>query len=65
MHVLCGEGGVVHEEKVNIGDVVDNESLVAGGHHVAGLPVGAVSDLSRVSAPIAFPNLVPIHHSLA
>ncbi len=45
MHVLCGEGGVVHEEKVNIGDVVDNESLVAGWHHVAGLPVGAVSDL--------------------
>ena len=55
MHVLCGEGGVVHEEKVNIGDVVDNESLVAGGHHVAGLPVGAVSDLCRTrqSMPIS------------
>ena len=45
VNILCGEGSVVHEEKVNIGDVVDNESLVAGGHHVAGLPVGAVSDL--------------------
>lgn len=45
MHVLCGEGGVVHEEKVNIGDVVDNESLVAGGHHVAGLLVATVADL--------------------
>ena len=47
MHVLCGEGGVVHEEKVNIGDVVDNESLVAGGHHVAGLLVGTVTDLGH------------------
>ena len=29
----------MHEEKVNIGDVVDDKSLVAAGHHVAGLPV--------------------------
>ena len=45
MHVLCGEGGVVHEEKVELADVVDEESLVAGGHHVAGLLVGTVADL--------------------
>ena len=35
----------MHEEKVNISDVVDDKGLVAAGHHVARLPVGAVSDL--------------------
>ena len=43
--VLCGESLVVHEEEVDLGDVVDEEGLVAGRHHVAGLLVGAVSDL--------------------
>lgn len=60
--VLCGEGGVVHEEKVDVVDchvlvgpnsamqgagrtVGNEERLVAAGHQVAGLPVGAVSDL--------------------
>lgn len=55
-NVLCGEGGVVHEEEVDVSDwdslaactrtdtavcrtVGDEESLVAGGHEVAGLPV--------------------------
>lgn len=46
---LCGEGGVVHEEEVNIGDIVDEESLVAAGHQVAGFAVGAVSDLGHSS----------------
>jgi hypothetical protein len=27
--------------------VADEEGLVAGGHQVAGLPVGSVTDLSR------------------
>jgi hypothetical protein len=65
---LCGEGGVVHEEKFNIGNyvslvlsgrgkdlrsrtVADEESLVAGGHQVAGLAVGSVTDLYRYGQP--------------
>jgi len=43
--LLCGVGLVVHEEKFEIADVVDEESLVAGGHHVARLPVVAETDL--------------------
>ena len=39
MDVLCGEGLVVHKEKVDIAGVVDEKGLVAGGHHVAGLSV--------------------------
>jgi hypothetical protein len=34
----------VHEEELNVLGVVDEESLVAGGHHVAGLLVGTVTD---------------------
>ena len=43
--VLCGEGLVVHEEEVDVTGVVDEEGLVAGGHHVAGLLVGTVANL--------------------
>ena len=43
--LLSGVGLVVHEEKVEVAGVVDEESLVAGRHHVAGLPVAAVADL--------------------
>lgn len=35
----------MHEEEVQVAGVVDEESLVAGRHHVAGLLVAAVSDL--------------------
>jgi len=38
-------GSVVHKEKLDIVDVADEESLVAGGGHVAGLLVGAIADL--------------------
>jgi hypothetical protein len=38
-HLLCGEGLVVHKEEVDISGVIDEESLVAGGHHVASLLV--------------------------
>jgi len=41
---LCGESLVVHEEEVDVSDVVDEESLVARGHHMAGLLVGAITD---------------------
>ena len=37
--VLCGECLIVHKEEVDIAGVVDKESLVAGGHHVASLLV--------------------------
>ena len=39
VNVLCGECLIVHEEEIDIASVVDEESLVAGGHHVASLLV--------------------------
>ena len=43
--ILGSVGAVVHQEELDILGVVDEESLVAGGHHVTGLLVGAVTDL--------------------
>ena len=40
----------MHEEKVDITDVVDEESLVSGWHHVAGLLVGSETNLNISSA---------------
>lgn len=37
LNVLGGVGLVVHEEKVEVTGVVDDESLVAGWHQVTGL----------------------------
>jgi hypothetical protein len=48
---LSGVGGVVHEEEINVGDVVDEEGLVAGRHEMASFPVGAVSNLDSQSIP--------------
>lgn len=45
---LCGVGLVVHEEKVKLAGVVDEECLVSRGHHVPRLPVVAVSDLQNI-----------------
>ena len=45
VNVLSGVCAVVHEEKVDVVRVLDEESLVAGGHQVARLLVGAVADL--------------------
>lgn len=47
--ILSGVGAVVHEQKLNVPGVVDEEGLVARGHHVLGLLVGTVSDLSITS----------------
>lgn len=44
-NVLSGVSAVVHEEEVEVAGVADEESLVARGHHVAGLLVGAIADL--------------------
>ena len=46
MGVLSSVGAVVHEKELNVLGVLDEESLVAGGHHVLGLLVGAIADLS-------------------
>lgn len=43
---LSSVGPVVHEEELDILRVVDNKSLVAGRHHVLGLLVAAIADLS-------------------
>jgi hypothetical protein len=48
MDILGGVGAVVHEEQFDVLDVVDEEALVAGGHHVPGLLVGAEADLPSV-----------------
>ena len=40
----------MHQEEVNIADVVDEESLVAGGHHVAGFLVRSETNLIIQSA---------------
>lgn len=42
--------------------VADDESLVAGGHQVAGLLVGSVTDLSQLSAPAQTFSL--FHHDV-
>jgi hypothetical protein len=61
--VLGSVGSVVHEEKLNVVDVADEEGLVAGGGQEAGLLVGAIADLeSQVSAPS--PSIHPPDKSL-
>lgn len=43
--VLGSVGSVVHQQQLKVLDVVDEESLVAGGGQETGLLVGAVADL--------------------
>ena len=40
----------MHHQELKVLDVVDKERLVARGHHVAGLLVGAIADLGHVLA---------------
>lgn len=44
-NVLCGEGAVVHEQKINILRVVDEEGLVARRHHMSSFLVAAIANL--------------------
>jgi hypothetical protein len=44
-YILCGECAVVHEEKIYVADIIDEEGLVTGGHKMAGFLVGAISNL--------------------
>ena len=39
----------MHEQQLDVLEVADKEGLVAGGHHVAGLLVGAEADLQVTS----------------
>ena len=57
--VLGGVGAVVHEQQLDVLDIADEESLVAGGHHEAGLLVGAEADLQVTSwsAKLLPPNV--------
>lgn len=47
--ILGGKGAVVHEQELEVVGVVDEESLVAGRHQVAGLLVRAVANLVHMS----------------
>lgn len=50
----------MHEEELQVAGVVDEESLVAGRHHVAGLAVVTISDLYVCRIQSAFcPRFVP------
>lgn len=49
VHLLGGECPVVHKEELDVSDVVDEESLVSGRHHVAGGFVRSVTNLQTQS----------------
>lgn len=53
-NILGSVGAVVHKEELDILGVVHNESLVAGRHHVAGLLVATVADLSKSLSAMIF-----------
>lgn len=46
-NVLGRIDAVMHEQKVDIGHISDQECLVARGHHVTSLLVRAEADLQR------------------
>ena len=45
--LLCRISPVVHEKKIDIPGIVDEERFVAGWHHVAGFLVGTIANLSH------------------
>lgn len=49
----------MHEEKFNVLGVVNEEGLVARGHHVAGLLVAPVADLNINPIIISNPYIPP------
>jgi len=55
-NILSSEGTVVHEEELNVVDVLDEERLVAGRSHVTSLLVGTITNLNP-------PNPSTIAHS--
>lgn len=61
-YALGSVGAVVHQQKVDVVDVADEEGLVAGGHHVLGLLVGAEADLGSRNTRLATVILGPLNH---
>lgn len=54
----------MHEQKLDVVGVADEEGLVAGGHHVAGLLVGTETNLqSEKSWPVSNPVFSSIVHA--
>ena len=46
LYVLCRERLVVHQKKVNISGIMNDECFVAGRHQMPSFFVGTVSDLN-------------------
>jgi len=46
----------VHEEEINLAGVFDEEGLVAGGHQMSSLLVGAVADLGHCCLALEPPS---------
>ena len=44
-NILCGERAVVHEQKIDILRVVNEEGLVAGRHHMSSLLIASIANL--------------------
>lgn len=61
-YALGSVGAVVHQQEVDVVDVADEEGLVAGGHHVLGLLVGAEADLESRNARLATVTLGLLNH---
>ena len=58
--VLGSVGAVVHQQQLEVLDVVDEESLVAGGGEEASLLVGAVADLQFHPSALLAPREDPL-----
>lgn len=46
----------MHEEQLDVAGVVDNEGLVARGHHVPSLLVAAIADLNSSACVVPLPR---------
>ena len=47
MYILCRERLVVHQKKVNISGIMNDECFVAGRHQMPGLFVRTISNLNH------------------
>ena len=47
MYVLCRERLVVHQKKVNISGIMNDECFMAGRHQMPSFLIGTVSDLNH------------------
>ena len=54
----------MHEEEIDVSDVVDKESFMARGHHMAGLLVGAETDLRDnllIGVHFTYPSIASVY----